>query len=138
MFSSYCILDHNEGDQLTMTDFIKEIDQSQQVKPIKKQIKKIMKDGSKQLTMPLSGIKRQRMERKANYVQNKKNISKWVDQVRQMKDADQVDFTIEENKIKSKTAAAIASEYHPKSDLEMKVQAALGEAGIESEKQILE
>jgi len=45
------------------------------------------------LTVPISGRKRLQIERDANYEQVKKQVGKWIPQVKLNREADQLDLT---------------------------------------------
>lgn len=97
-----------------------------------------MATGAPALQAPISGVKQQRMERKANYEKNKQNTSKWLNQVKRNRESEYVDFTVEENRTKGATLASMASEFTPKDDLERLIEQALIKDGIATEKDIME
>ena len=61
---------------------------------LQKHIKALRKDAQETgLIAPLNGRKRLKMEREENYGQVKKQIAKWIPQVKHNREVDQLDFT---------------------------------------------
>ena len=97
-----------------------------------------MATGAPALQAPISGVKKQRLERKVNYEKNKQNTTKWLNQVKKNRESEYVDYTVEENRTKGATLASMASEFIPKDNMEKEIQQALIKDGIATEKDIME
>lgn len=104
---------------------------------LKKDLKKLTK-GSLPLQKPLSAVKQQRLERTINYDKNKKEAAKWIPQIKLNRDANCVDYTIEENRTKGATIASMAAEFEPKDQTEKLIEEALAKDGLATDNQIME
>lgn len=98
--------EYDDG-KLTLGDLFTSIDKSKQTTASKqnqdevintnrlqKQLKSLRKEAQvTALTAPLSGRKRLKLERQENYEQVKKQVSRFIPQVKHNREADQIDFT---------------------------------------------
>ena len=71
-----------------------------------------------------------------NYEHNSKNVAKYIPQVKKAREENVTDFSVEENRIKGKSTAALASQFKPKSDMELKIAESLKKQGLSTEQSI--
>ena len=112
---------------------------------LQKQIKELRKEGQvTALTAPMSGRKRLKIEREENYEIVKKQVGKWIPQVKHNREVDQLDFTTrdvigEGGGVRLNSVNQIASnlrENQASSKLEKQIQEELQKQGLHSEKDL--
>ena len=112
---------------------------------LQKQIKELRKEAQvTSLTAPLRGRKRLKIEREENYEIVKKQVGKWIPQVKHNREVDQLDFTTrdvigEGGGVRLNSVNQIASnlrENQASSKLEKQIQEELQKQGLHSEKDL--
>ena len=149
------------GQRLTLGDLFESLDQSKMMQGdqasgkedmintnrLEKQLKALRKEvQTTALSVPMSGRKRLKIERDTNYEQVKKQVNKWIPQVKHNREAEYLDFTTvdvigEGGGVRLNSVNQIANnlkENQPQTALEKSITDELTKQGLRSEKDFKE
>jgi len=123
---------NNDGD-LKLEDLVNSIKDTTNFGALKKQLSTLNK-GKKPLREPLAAAIKNKIERKVAYRHTKKDITKWQTIVKKNREADTLQFPLEEPPKQTLSTAGMVSKFQPENEMEQEIAGVLRANGVDEKK----
>lgn len=126
----------NNTKKIGLEDLIAPVDLQSNFGNLKKQLSKLnSNESTATIGAPLPIRSQERISRTVAYEESKKSIAKWIPLVKKNREADHLQFPMDEPAPQNLTSGSLVQKFHPSTEMEMEIEHILDQSGLTEHKQ---